>query len=96
MEKVGWGGPSQAGPHPGVCQKGTSHPTPAQPGTPTPHPQHGQEKEGGLAMLSDRQGTKLGHLAEESSWEPPPWSVCGEGRQPKPFLHKKVGCESAD
>lgn len=47
-------------------------------------------------MLSDRQGTKLRHLAEESSWEPPPWGVCGEGRQPKPFLHKKVGGESAD
>ena len=70
------------------------HPSPAWHSNPPPPawPVEGGE----LAMLSDRQGTKLRHLAEESSWEPPPWGVCGEGRQPKPFLHKKVGGESAD
>ena len=46
------------------------HPSPAWRSNPPPPawPVEGQ----GLAMLSDRQGTKLRHLAEESSWKPPP------------------------
>lgn len=50
----------------------------------------------GLAVLGAGWGLKLGHLAEESSWEPPLWGVQGEGRQPKLFLHKNVGGESPD
>lgn len=51
---------------------------------------------GGLAMLSDRQGTKLGIIEEGPSWEPPPWVYVGGEAASKPFLHKKVGSEPAD
>ena len=53
-----------------------------------PPPAWPVEEGGGLAMPSDRPGTKLGHWAEESGWDFLPGVYVGRGGSPNPSFTK--------